>query len=105
MVQPAVGARVARAFEKSNGRVIPIYACRTLPRNVLYGVALDAMGWHPETEFDFLRLYGEVWMPSKDDRKANFEAPYYGSYNISSSRCDGHFVIQDMSTEPEATAS
>ncbi len=98
--QPVVGARQARTFEKSSGRQVPIYVCRTLPRNVLYGLSLDCLGWHPETEFDFLRLYGEVWMPSKDDRKANFEAPYYGSYNISSTRCDGHFVMQDMSTAP-----
>jgi len=101
--QTAVGSRQARTFEKSNGQQIPIYICRTLPRNVLYGVALECLGWHPETEFDFLRVSGEVWMPSKDDRKANYEAPYYGAYNISSTRCDAHFVMQDLSTNP-ATA-
>lgn len=96
--QAIVGTRNTRTFEKSDGSRIPIYICRTLPRNVLYGLAIEVMGWHPEQDFDWLRLYGNVWGPTKDDRYANFEAPYYGSYNLSSQRCDGHLCIQDMST-------
>lgn len=96
--QPVVGSQYSRSFEKSDGSIIPIYVCRTLPRNMMHGLAVEKMGWHPDTEFDYLRLYGDIWGPTKDDRKANFEAPYYGAYNLSFERCDCHFTAQDLST-------
>ena len=94
--QTAVGSQYAKTFEKPDESTCQVHVCATMPRHVMHGIPRSAMRWHPQTEFDFLRLYGGVWGPTKDDRYANFEAPYYGAYNISARRCDGMFSIQDM---------
>jgi hypothetical protein len=97
--QPAVGSEYATVFRCPDGRDIPIYRCKTLPANVLYGMTMRDLRWHPLGDFDWLRLYGGIWGPTKGDRKANFEAPYGGYYEISAERCDNSFCIRDMRTD------
>lgn len=94
--QNAVGSQYASSFLCPDGRVIPIKVSKTIPRNVLYGYTSEDFLWRTSGDYDFLRLNGEVWDKSYDDRKANFEAPYGGMSNIGAERCDRAFVIQDM---------
>ena len=94
--QVAVGGQYAKTFEKPDGSTCQVHVCSTLPRHVMHGIPRSSMRWHPQTEFDFLRLYGDIWGPTKGDSYANFEAPYYGAYNLSARRCDGMFSLQDL---------
>jgi len=94
--QNAVGAMYANKFLCPDGRVIPIMVSKTIPRNVLYGLCTEDLDWYTKGNFDFLKLNGEVWDKSYDDRKANFEAPFGGYSQLGARRCDRHWVIQDM---------
>lgn len=94
--QSAVGSQYARQFLCPDGRLIPIVVSKTIPRNVLYGIDADAFRIYTKGDFDFLRLNGDIWDKSYNDRKANFEAPYGGYWQIGAERCDSSFCIQDM---------
>ena len=94
--QSAVGAQYAQKFLCPDGRVINIMVSRTIPRNVLYGLCTDDLRWFVKGQYDFLRLDGDIWSKSFDDRKANFEAPFGGMHQIGAERCDRQFVIMDM---------
>ena len=94
--QNAVGAMYANRFLCPDGRVIPITVSKTIPRNVLYGLCLEDLDWYTKGDFDFLRLSGEIWDKSYDDRKANFEAPFGGYSQLGVRRTDRCWVIQDM---------
>lgn len=94
--QNAVGAQYANKFLCPDGRVIDIMVSKTVPRNVLYGLCTTDLRWFVKGGFDFLRLNGDIWSKSFNDRKANFEAPYGGMMQIGAERCDRQFVIQDM---------
>jgi len=97
--QVVVGNQMAKVFETADGRQIPIHACRTYPRHCITGFSADAAHWSPAEEFDFIRMYGDIWGPTKDDRRWDFEAPYAGSYQFWMERCDGSFTIQDLRTD------
>lgn len=97
--QGAVGSMYANKFIAPDGRLIPIKVAETIPENCLYGLCLDDLNWYPFGDFDFVREYGEIWEPSRGDRKTNVEAPYGGFYNIGAERCDNCFTIQDMRTD------
>jgi hypothetical protein len=97
--QGAVGSMFANKFIAPDGRLIPIKVVETIPENVLYGLCLEDLSWYPFGDFDFIREYGDIWEPSRGDRKTNVEAPYGGFYNIGAERCDNCFVIQDMRTD------
>jgi len=97
--QGAVGSMFANKFIAPDGRLIPIKVVETIPENCLYGLCLDDLNWFPFGDFDFVREYGEIWEPSRGDRKTNVEAPYGGFYNIGAERCDNCFVIQDIRTD------
>lgn len=94
--QIVVGNQHAKFFETADGRQIPIHVCRTMPRYVLKGVSADTLHWSVDEEFDFLRLFGDIWGPTKDDRKADYEAPFRGRYELWTERCDGSFDLQDL---------
>jgi len=100
--QVAVGGQYAKFFIRpSDDRPIPIRVAETIPENCLYGLALESSGmrWHPFGDIDYMRLTGDIWMKSPDDRKANFEAPRGGYYQISTGRNDPLFCIQDLRTD------
>jgi hypothetical protein len=94
--QNVVGSMYANTFLRPDGTPIPIKVSNTIPRNVLYGLCTDTMAWYVKGDYDYLRLTGEIWMKSPDDRKANFEAPYGGMDQVGVERCDTHFCIFDM---------
>jgi len=96
--QAAVGSRYAGYFITPDGRRIPIKPIKTLPRNVLVGLTLEDLAWHPLGDYDFLREYGDIWEPARGGRKTNYEAPYGGYHEISANRCDNFFAILDMRT-------
>lgn len=98
MNQPASGSQYANKFICPDGRIIPIVVAETIPENVLYGLCLDDWNWFPFGDFDFVREYGEIWEPSRGDRKTNVEAPYGGFYNVGVNRCDNQFRIIDLTT-------
>jgi hypothetical protein len=96
--QNAVGSQYASQFLCPDGRVIPIMVSKTIPANCLYGLCTEDLMWYSKGDFDFLRLNGDVWDKSYDDRYANFEAPFGGMTQLAATRCDRQFVIQDMKT-------
>jgi hypothetical protein len=99
--QEAVGSLYAQRFLCPDGRTIPIIVADTISANSLYGICRADLTWHVlpnKPSFDYLRLYGDIWGPTKGDSYANFEAPYAGYYNIGARRCDSMFVIHDMKT-------
>lgn len=94
--QNTVGAQFPNTFLRPDGAPIPIKVSNTIPANVLYGLCTEDLDWWTKGNFDFLRLNGEVWDKSYDDRYANFEAPFGGYSQIGAKRCDSQWVIQDM---------
>ena len=94
--QTAAGKRYARQFIAPDGHLIDIHACDTMPRHVIRGVAADAIHWSPAEEFNFLRMYGDVWGPTKGDSYVAYEAPFTGAYQMWCERCDGFFEISDL---------
>jgi hypothetical protein len=102
--QTPVGDQYANVFMRPDGRIIPIKVSQNLPRNVIYGVHLEDLRYHPlagagEAEFDFLREYGDIWEPARGNTRAtNFEAPFGGFAQFSAERCDNCIQIQDLTT-------
>lgn len=96
--QNAVGSQYANSFLCPDGRIIPIKVSETCPENVLYGLTTDDLTWYVKGKFDYLRLNGQVWDKSYNDRKTNFEAPYGGYTQIGAERCDRCFCMQDLAT-------
>ncbi len=94
---PSYGSGFASAhLSPLDGSPIPIRVSYTIPRNVLYGLCTEDLHWDTKGDFDFLRLNGQVWDKSYDDRKANFEAPFGGMEQKWAERCDSHWLLQDM---------
>jgi hypothetical protein len=50
-------------------------------------------------EFDWLRLFGDIWGPSKGDRKTDWEAPYGGYLQFAWDRCDNMALVQDLRSD------
>ena len=95
--QSVYGSRYAMPYiSPIDGAPIPIEVSYTIPRNCLYGLCTEDLHWDTKGDFDFLRLNGEIWDKSYDDRKANFEAPFGGMENRWCSRRDSQWLIQDM---------
>jgi predicted amidohydrolase len=97
--QNIAGSRYASSFIAPDGRIIPIKVDNTIPANVLYGLNTKDLVLFSRGDFDFLREYGDIWEPSRGDRKTNYEAPYGGYMQFAAERCDNCFVIQDMRTD------
>lgn len=94
--QPAPGTRYAKSFYSPHNELIPVKVMRTCPANVLYGITTEDLIWYTKGDFDDLKLTGDVWMLSPNQRKAIFEAPFGGYSQIGAKRCDRMFCIQDM---------
>jgi hypothetical protein len=90
------GSVYANSFLRPDGAVIPIMVSKTIPRNVIYGLCTEDLRWFTKGNFGFLRLNGDIWDKSYNDRYANFEAPFGGYSNIGAERCDTSFRLQDM---------
>ena len=98
MVQAAQGGRNAQFIENSDGQKIPIVRSTCFPRNCAMGVCVDDLGVHPMGDFDYWKNYGEIWEPSRGNRRDEFDAPYGGYINNSADRCDSGILIQDLAT-------
>jgi len=96
--QPVAGTRFATEFYSPEGKLIPIQTSPTIPANCVYGLCLEDMRWFTKGDFAPLKLLGDEWMFSPNQRKAVFEAPYGGYSQLGAVRCDSHFLIQDLKT-------
>lgn len=93
----AYGSGFASAYiSPIDGSPIPIRVSYTIPRNVLYGLCTEDLHWDTKGNFDFLKLNGQVWDKSYNDRKANFEAPFGGMENRWAERCDSQWKAEDL---------
>jgi hypothetical protein len=99
MAQTATGAQWANKFKRPDGQVIPIITSHTIPENVVYGLCTQDLIWYVKGNYDFLRLYGDIWQPVMAQRYDEYEAPFGGRHQIGAKRCDRQFCIQDMATD------
>lgn len=97
--QAVVPVQLPSTFIAPDGTAIPIEYDEMLPNNCIVGITTKDGQMHQKGSFDFLREYGEVWEPSRGDRKTNYEAPYGGYLQFTTDRCDNHFMIQDLRSD------
>lgn len=90
------GGRIASKFIGPNGEEITINVSKTMPKHCLYMCDTNDMELLEDEPFGYLKRSGDIWEPQPGSRKTNFEAPYYGSYQIGASRCDNMAVMMDM---------
>lgn len=79
-----------------NGKRINVITDEAIPNNSLIMLDSRDMFMHQKNSFDFKRLYGDIWGPTKSDRTTNYEAPYGGYMQFSASRCDNMVLVQDL---------
>ena len=94
----STGGMYASKFLRPDGGFADIVISQSVPDNVVYGICSEHLSFSQRKEPDFLRLYGDVWGPTKGDSYAQFEAPYGGYYNFTAERLDGCFVACDLKT-------
>ena len=86
----------ARAFTMPKGEKAPIFTSEVIPDNCIFGLCTDNLMFNMLKEPDFLKLYGDIWGPTKGDSYAQFEAPFGGYENFSADQLDSCVVIKDL---------
>lgn len=92
------GTRIPTKYIGPNGEEIDFIVDELLPNNCLAMFPTRDVMMHQLNSFDYLRMYGDIWGPTKNDRKSDYEAPYGGYLQFSADRCDNCIMIQDMRT-------
>jgi hypothetical protein len=75
---------------------ININVDEAIPNNCLGMVDRKDLVMHQKSPFDYKRLYGGVWGPTKGDAYTNLECLYGGWVQFSADRCDNMTLIQDL---------
>lgn len=97
----ASGVQRATSFKAPDGTTVPIVTHSMIDPHMILGVSTQDLYWLDAGGFEFLgpRLGTGIWNKSYGDRKANFEAPYGGWFNVGGYRIDRCFVMTDLAND------
>jgi hypothetical protein len=95
--QTASAVRMAKQFETSDGRLIPIVPVGNMSRHSMFLLTKDNLRLYNLGGFKYKQYSaGGPWMKSPADRKTNVEAWYHGYTQLGAERCDGCARIDDL---------
>ena len=96
-MRPAL-PRAPKVIEGPDGP-INVISDEAIPANCMILFDSHDAYMYQHGEFDWLRLFGDIWGPSKGDRKTDWEAPYGGYLQFAWDRCDNMALVQDLRSD------
>jgi len=91
--------QIPQYIKTPTGKLAKVIVDEAMPNNSLAMLDSRDLWMHQLGAFDFLRLFGDIWGPTKGDTYTNFEALYGGYLQFSASRCDNMCLMQDMRSD------
>jgi hypothetical protein len=91
--------QIPQFIKTPTGKLAKVIVDEAMPNNSLAMLDSRDLWMHQLGAFDFLRLFGDIWGPTKGDSYTNFEALYGGYLQFSASRCDNMCLMQDMRSD------
>jgi hypothetical protein len=91
--------QIPQFIKTPTGKMAKVVVDEAIPNNSMVMLDSRDLWMHQLGAFDFLKLYGDIWGPTKGDSYTNFEALYGGYLQFSASRCDNMCLMQDMRSD------
>jgi hypothetical protein len=88
--------RIPKTIEGPDGQPVKVIINKMWPNNSIGMFDTRDIVLAQKGSFDYLNLYGGAWGPTKNDRKANFEAFYGGMMQMYAYRLDNMALMQDL---------